>query len=300
MRKPLSTLLALAALAATPLAAGCGADDLKPEAVAEAAQATREARTARVGMSVTMSGFGVPVPLTVKGRGTSALDSARMDLTFDLGPLLGLAGVEGDGATRMVVLGKDVFVRPPAVDGVDLPAGAEWVGVDLARTLEAMGIDAEGFGALVNADPGAQLRALTSAKSMKEVGEEELGGVATTHFRGTVRARDLIAELPADRRRRAQEALDELLATSPGGDLPQAVDVWVDGDERIRRMRQRVTAPAQDGVPGGRADVTVDYSAFGTPLTAKAPPEGDVYDATKAIGRVLATQARAGAGAGVN
>ena len=294
MRKPLSTVLALAALAATPLAAGCGADDLKPGAVAEAAQATREARTARVRMSVTMSGFGVPVPLTVKGRGTSALDSARMDLTFDLGPLLGLGGVEGDGATRMVVLGKDVYVRPPAVEGVDLPSGAEWVGVDLARTLAAMGIDAEGFGALVNADPGAQLRALTSAKGMEEVGEEELGGVPTTHFRGTVRARDLVAELPAERRRRAQEALDDLLAGTPGGDAPQAVDVWVDDDQRIRRMRQRVAAPAQEGVPAGRADVTVDYGGFGTPLTAKAPPDGEVFDATRAIGRALAAQARAG------
>jgi hypothetical protein len=48
MRKLLSTLTTVAALATVPLAAGCGADDLNPESVADAAQSTREARTAKV------------------------------------------------------------------------------------------------------------------------------------------------------------------------------------------------------------------------------------------------------------
>jgi predicted small lipoprotein YifL len=297
MRKVLSSFTALAALALVPLVAGCGADDLGPEAVAEAAQQTREARTARVEMTVRASGFGVPIPLTVRGEGTSALDRAAMDLELDLAPLLSLAGVQAEGDTRLVVLGKDVYVKPPRVQDLTLPEDAEWVGLDLARTLGAMGVDAEGFAALVNADPGAQLDALTSAKGMEEVGEEEIDGVATTHFRGEVAVRDLIAALPPDRRREAQEAYDDLLRAAPGGDQPQAIDVWVDEDRNVRRMRQQVRAPAQEGVPAGRADVTIDYSDFGTPLTAKAPPEGDTWDATDEVAEAVAQQARA-AGAG--
>lgn len=295
MRKLLSTITAVAALASVPLAAGCGADDLKPESVAEAAQATRETRTARVDMTVAVSGFGTPVPLSVRGRGTSALDSAKLDVTFNLGPLLSLAGVQGSGATRMVVLGKDVFVAPPRVQQFELPGGARWVGLDVAKALGAMGIDPEGLGALVNADPGAQLEALTSAKGMKEVGEEKIAGVETTHFRGTVRARDLIAAMPPERRRKAQAAFDELVRASPGSDAPQAIDVWVDDDERVRRLRQQVKAPSQRGVPAGRADVTVDYSKFGTPLDVKAPARDDVFDATSALTRALSAQTGSGA-----
>jgi hypothetical protein len=295
MRKLLSTVSAVAALAAVPLVAGCGADDLNPEGVADAAEATREAGTAKVDMTVAVSGFGVPIPLTVKGTGTSALDSAKMDLTFDLNSLLALAGAQGDGRTRMVVLGKDVYVKPPKVRELALPEGATWVGIDLADTLKAMGVDPEGFGAIVNADPGAQLEALTSAKGMKKVGEEKIRGAETTHFRGNVSIKDLIAALPPERRRKAQEAVDQLMRGTPGGDKPQPIDVWVDDDERIRRMKQKVAAPAQEGVPAGRAEVTVDYRDFGTPLKVKAPPKGDVFDATRAITRALTAQSRAGA-----
>jgi hypothetical protein len=291
MRKLLSTLTTVAALATVPLAAGCGADDLNPESVADAAQSTRDARTAKVGMSLSVSGFGVPVPLSVKGSGTSALDRAAMDVTFDLGPLLSLAGRPGNGKTRTVVLGKDVYVKPPAVQGFTLPSGADWVGLDVVKVVEAMGVDADGFGALVNADPGAQLEMVTKAKGIKEVGEETIDGAKTTHFRGNVSIKDMIATLPPAERKKAQESVDQLLKDAPGGDKPQPIDVWVDEDERVRRMRQQVRSPAQQGVPAGRADVTVDYSDFGAKLTARKPPAGDVYDATSAITRVLRQQA---------
>jgi hypothetical protein len=223
-------------------------------------------------MSLSVSGFGVPVPLSVKGSGTSALDRAAMDVTFDLGPLLSLAGRPGNGKTRTVVLGKDVYVKPPAVQGFTLPSGADWVGLDVVKVVEAMGVDADGFGALVNADPGAQLEMVTKAKGIKEVGEETIDGAKTTHFRGNVSIKDMIATLPPAERRKAQESVDQLLKDAPGGDKPQPIDVWVDEDERVRRMKQQVRSPAQQGVPAGRADVTVDYSDFGAKLTARKPP----------------------------
>jgi len=296
MRKLVSALSVLAMLAGAPLVAGCGADDLSPEDVAAAAASTRDERSARVNMRLTVSGFGLPLPLTVNGRGTSALDAAKMDMTFDLGPIMRLGGIQGDGRTRVVVLGKDLFVRPPAIEGFAPPEGRDWYGLDVRQAIEAMGLDAEALGALVNADPGAQLDALKNAKGMKKVGEEKIGDVETTRFRGEVRAKDLIAALPADRRQEAQEALDKLLRGAPGGDAPQPIEVWVDDDERIRRMSQTVRAPAQRGMQPGEAKVLVDYSDFGARVTAARPAAGDVFDATSAISRVLSQ----GAGAGVN
>src|SRR3712207_2052372 len=169
-------------------------------------------------MRLTVSGFGLPLPLTVNGKGTSALDAAKMDMTFDLGPIMRIGGLQGDGRTRVVVLGKDLYLDPPAVQGFAPPEGREWYGLDLRQAVEAMGVDAEAFGALVNADPGAQLDALKNAKGMKKVGEEKIGDVETTRFRGQVRAKDLVAALPPERRREAQEALDQLLRDAPGAD----------------------------------------------------------------------------------
>ena len=290
MRKVLRSFLVAATLATAPLAAGCGADDLNPEDVAKAAEATRAEKTAKVDLTVATSGFGVPIPLTVKGTGTSALDKVAMDLTCDLSGLLSLAQIQGDGKTRAVVLGKDAWLDPPAVEGVAVPGGKQWVGVDLAGAVRAMGVDPQAISALVNADPGAQLDAIRGAKGVKEVGKEKVGGVETTHFTGTVRLEDLLAALPADQRAKAQEALDAFLADAPGADRPTPIDVWVDEDERVRRMRQQVRTPAQQGVAEGRVTVTVDYSDFGTPLTAKAPAAGEVYDATSQIARVLRRQ----------
>lgn len=296
MRKLLSAVTAAALLAVAPLAAGCGADDLSPEDVASAAAATRDEKSARVAMQLTASGFGSPVPLAVQGKGVTALQGAQMDLTLELGPLLALAGVEGDGATRLVVRGKDVYVKPPAIEGFTPPEGKSWFGLDLKETVEAMGVDAEAYGSIVNADPSAQLEALKNAKDIKKVGEEKLGGVETTRFRGEVRIKDLVAALPPERRKRAQEAVDEMLRQAPGADVPQRVEVWVDDDERIRRMIQTIKAPAQRGVPAGEARVSVDYSDFGTRLTTRAPAAADVYDATSALARLLSQ----GAGVGVN
>jgi hypothetical protein len=293
VRKLLSTFSAVAILAILPLAAGCGADDLSPEAVADAAEATQQEGSAKVDMTVSVSGFGLPVPLSIEGKGTSALDAPRLDVTFDLGPILGLAGQSGDGATRVVALGKDVYVRPPAVEGLDLPSGARWVGLDLAETVRALGVDPEGIGALFNADPAAQLDAVTSAKGVEKVGEETIDGVETTHFRGEVRLKDLVAALPPERRAKAQQAIDQLLAGVPGGDAPQPIEIWIDDENRIRRMKQQAKVPAQQGLPEGRADVIVDYSDFGVPLDVQAPPDDETFDATKSLTRILRAQAGA-------
>ena len=290
MRKLLSAVTAAALLAVAPLAAGCGADDLSPEDVASAAAATRDEKSARVAMQLTASGFGSPVPLAVQGKGVTALQGAQMDLTLELGPLLALAGVEGDGATRLVVRGKDVYVKPPAVRQLELPGGAEWVGLDLAEVGKALGIDAKAMASVVNADPGAQLEALTSAKGVKKVGEEKVGGVDTTHFRGEVRIGDLIAGLPADQRRAARKALEQLdrAGGQTSADVAQRMDVWVDGEKRIRRMRQEIRTPAQGGLAAGRIGMRIDFSDFGTPLRIAAPPAGETFDATSRLSELFA------------
>jgi hypothetical protein len=282
--RTLLSLTLVAALGAT--ASGCGAGDADPASVASAAEVTRKARTAQVDLRMTAKGFGLPGEVSIRGDGTTSLDSARMALDLDLGPVLALAGAQGgDGTAKLVVRGGDVYVDPPQVEGVRLPGGASWLRVDLARIVESAGADAEALAEVTTVDPATQLDVLRSAKGVEEVGAERVGGAETTHLRGEVRLSDYARTLPPERRRKALAAIDQLSSSELGTDAnaPTPFDVWVDEQDRIRRMTQRGKVPGQPGVPAGEFAITMELGGFGAALEADAPPRGDVYDATGVV-----------------
>ncbi|MET0187464.1 MAG: hypothetical protein ABW212_00600 [Pseudonocardia sediminis] len=119
----------------------------------------------------------------------------------------------------------------------------------------------------VGAVAGA-LRSASGLTGVTEVGPEQVGDVATTHYRGTV---DLAAVQAPDATARAE--LDELaaLATPNPG-----IEVWVGPDGRIVQLRtssvatpgtQAASAPA----PGA---ITVTLSDLGVPVEVTPPPTG--------------------------
>jgi hypothetical protein len=290
--RKLPLLLSVVAALAGGAVAGCGASDADPAAVANAAERTRDAQTARVDLRMTAKGFGLPTALDVTGDGTTSLDSARMALELELGPVLALAGAQGDGTTKLLVRGGDLFVDPPQVEGLELPDGATWVKVDLARLVEAAGADAEALGEIMTVDPAKQLEALRSAKGVEEVGTEEIDGAETTHLRGEVRFSDFAKTLPPDRREKALEAMRRLAKGQPGADAPAPVDVWIDDQDRIRRMTQKGKVPGQPGVPAGEFAITMQFTDFGAPLDVEAPAKDDVFDATSALTDAVAASGR--------
>ena len=285
MRKALVSLAAAAALAVA--ASGCGASDAGPADIAKAAETTRQEETAAFDVSLSLEGFGLPRKLSLRGAGATALDEVRMEFDFELSDVLELAGLPDDFApTRFVVRGGDLFVDPPPVRGLDLPGDASWVRVDLAKLVEASGLDARGLGDVMAIDPSTQLAVLRAAEGVEEVGTERVQGVETTHLRGEVRLSDYARTLPPDRRRRALDAIEQLAASEAGSDVdaPTPFDVWVDGEDRVRRMRQSGKVPGRQGVPGGRFSIALDLDAFGEDLRLdEPPPPSKVFDATRAI-----------------
>jgi hypothetical protein len=292
MRRLLAPLMTLAALA-TPalLAAGCGSDDLPSVSAAEAAQSTRDAHTARTTFRMEMRGMGLPQPMAVTAEGVSATDGARMDMTFDFGPILQGIGGGDDGRVRFLLDGRRAWADPPEVEGLDIPGGATWVTVDLKKAVEALGVDPEGFGELFRLSPQQQLAALESAGSVKKVGEEEVDGVRTTHLRGTVTLRDYARALPAERRRQLDKAIRQLAEVAGEDpewlDEPTPTEMWVDADAHIRRMIQKSEIPAQPGIPAGSIQMTTEFDDFGTPLELDPPEGDDVFDATDLVARQL-------------
>jgi hypothetical protein len=274
-------------VAGAALAAGCGSG-VDPGTVQQAAKVTREAATARVGWSVTTKGFGLPGRLTVKGDGTTALDAARMDLRFDLAPVLEVAGAQAAGGrARLVVRGRDVYVKPPRVRGFALPGGAAWVALDLERALAASGPEAAGLGEVLTIDPKKQIDVLDAAEGVEEVGPEKVGGDVTTRYRGQLNLSTYAKGLPAERRAKAEQTI-ESFAAETGGEQAQPFEVWIDAQDRIRRMRQTSRTPAQDGVPQGEVGITMELSDFGAAVDADPPAKDETFDATARITKALA------------
>jgi hypothetical protein len=286
-------LLAVVAVVviAVVLATGGGSDDLPSVSLAEAAKSTRDAHTARMESTTKVSGMGLPKPVTIKSGGVTDLRELRMDATFDFGPLLELAGAGGDGATRMLVTGGDLYVDPPAIDGLELPGGATWVTVELGQLVRAMGIDPDALAGMVRLTPDQQLEMLASMRGIKEVGEEEIDGVRTTHLSGTFRMREFVQALPRSRRapiERAIRQLDRLSADDKSLlDQESKAELWVDEQARLRRMVQTSKMPAQRGVPGGTMTMRMELKDFGTPVEIDVPDRSDVYDATPFVKRAL-------------
>ena len=249
MRKTL-TALGLATVAVAGCGGGPPADD--PASVSEAAEATRLARTAKVGWRVTTSGFGLGKPVTVRGSGTTSLTAPEMGVKFDLAPALRGAGARAD----VVLRGSDVYVRMPRLD---LPDGADWVSLDVRRALRAGGHAEATIAEVLALDPRARIDQLAGASRVQEVGSTTIDGAVTTHYRARARGRE----------------------SAP-------FEVWIDERDRVRRIRQRSLVEAQPGVPRGELGVTMDLSDFGADVAARAPARRDTYDATSRIGSVLA------------
>ena len=303
MRKLITSVCLLAAVGAGGTAvAGCGTDDAVGLDVAKAADATAKKGTARITAKVSVAGAGLPLPLDVDAKGVTALDESKGKLTFDLAPLLGLAGApQGTpGDLELRFAGGTVYARPPRIDQLRVPGGKAWVSLELGRVATALGLPAQGLGKLFTIEPAAQLRALKAAKGMKEVGKEDVGGAETTHYRGTYRLSDFVKTLPAGERTEVEQAIRKVDELGGGAktdvNAPVPADLWVDEDGVTRKFLSTTKLPAQNGQPAGTIKQSFVLSDFGVALDAAPPAAGQTYDATDAGSGALKQVAASGGG----
>lgn len=301
MPKLLTSLCVAAGLGAAPVLAGCGGDDAAPFDVVKTSAATAKKGTARITAKVSVSGAGLPLPLDVNAKGVTALNATKGRITFDLAPLLRLAGAPAGtpGDLEMRFDGGTLYAKPPELEQLQIPGGKAWVTLRLPRVAEALGLPSRGLGKLFTLEPAAQLRAIQSAKGLKKVGTEQVAGAETTHYRGTTRLSDYVATLPAAERKEAEQALDALDRLDPDSgsslDDPVPVDLWVDEDGVTRKLVSSAKVPAQGGQQPGTIKQSYELSDFGAPLDATPPAAGDTYDATDVVSGALRGLAGAGA-----
>ena len=164
----LAPLLAVAAL--VPVGCGGGSDAAKPkpkppDPIRVAAAATAAKGTAK--SRVSLVAHHLPIDASLPGNGTVSLREPRAELTFDLGDVLGIAGVLTGTDLPVQVDGQTVYADPPDIPTVSIPDG--WLKADVPALAGAL-------------DPGTQLRQLAGAGGFTQVGTEKIDDVAVRRY----------------------------------------------------------------------------------------------------------------------
>lgn len=250
---------------AAVLAAGCGtqvAGGPSRAAILTAAVTRTGAQTTRVATTMTMQMQGMSFSYTAVG----VFDFARSRGSLSMQQPIGL--------TELFVPPK-VYVKLSAAEGSSLPKGKTWFAVSDAM-LGGAGPAATAlgpFGAFGgSADPADLLTSLTGiAGSVKKTGTSVIRGAAVTRYRVNIDPAKAAARLSAPQR----ASFRQFAAALGSGAIP--VDVWVDGQNLVRRIRVALHVPAGSGLPAGaRLTESTDFYDFGVPVRVAAPPASQV------------------------
>ncbi len=255
------------------------------------AQVVRAAELASAQASGRFSMTTIGPGLDLSSAGVYDRATGRVRSTVDLSRVLNAASPAGpSGTSAMSGLGQpietiedgsilylraDVFTR-------SLPGHPAWVRLDTAALAPgsalatAVGLDTSG------PDPSSFLAALQGIGSdTSVVAHEDLDGVATTHYRGTVSLSAAADRLEPAARADLARTFDRLGVDTASLALP--MDVWIGEHGEVRRVR---TAVAVDD-PAQPVTVTTDYADLGAPAAIDLPAPGDVADITSLVNQAL-------------
>jgi hypothetical protein len=278
MRRTLVSLIAVSAVLAA-----C-ADQPQPEplnprdAVLDAIEAVYHAGTLHQEFEMAMSASGQDISFS--GEADVDRSNQEIDMTMDLGLL---------GDEMQVVMSDGIlYVRSPMFQG----APTEWVSMDPSKLSPEDAAQFGNFG-MGTTDPSAYAGLFAGVFDVKDAGEQEIDGVTTTHYTGTIdltRALENFSEVVGERadeasRKQLETAIDQF--ETLGVEDRIEFHLWVD-DEGLPR-RQRITmdfGQLMDGVDDASMAMTVDYSAFGEPVDVRVPPASEVTDVTQAMGKM--------------
>jgi hypothetical protein len=280
-------ILAFVAVSSVLLAAcakGSAPAPVNPkDAVLDSMAAVYEAGTLHEDLKMSVSAAGES--LSISGEADIDNEHERVDMTMDLGMLGGEMEILMDGGV--------VYMRSPMFQD----AGTEWVSMDPSKMDPAAAAQLGGFGAGTT-DPSAYVGLFAGVFDVKVSGEEELKGVPTTHYVGTIDLKKVLKGFSDVVGEHADAATKEQLKAavkqfeSLGIDEKIPFEIWIDAEGLPRR--QRITMDFGKLVPGAdeaSMEMTVDFSDFGKPVDIDSPPPSEVTDMTDAM-------ADAGSGAG--
>jgi hypothetical protein len=246
--------------------------------VAKAAQASELAPGFKASLSEEVNVPGSAQ--TVTASGTEVFDEHTHRGVFSVDSSAGGHSVHVESQYSPLVL----YLRlPSSTQESSVTHGKPWIKLDLRGVGTALGISFSALSSPAGSSDPSQLLSYLKATSgrITRIGTEQVQGVSTTHYRGTIDY-DHYAESVAPAKRAAAKqsiaALERLTGTHG-----QAVDVWVDGQQRVRReeMTSHECIPGTSGA--SRMHLKVEFSDFGEQVIPPAPSSREVADLTSYV-----------------
>ncbi len=176
---------------------------------------------------------------------------------------------------------------PSSSQASSVTHGKPWVKFDLRGVGTALGIN---FSALsspgASSDPSQLLSYLKAASGqITRIGAEQVQGVPATHYRATIDYDQYASRVaPAQRANASQSvaALERLTGTHS-----QLVDVWVNGQHRVRR-EELTFHECLPGVPEtSQIHLKIEFFDFGVQAMPAVPPSSEVADVTSYVAEKL-------------
>jgi hypothetical protein len=245
-------VVALAACGGQPFSKAVGPEAIRANLVA-AADHTIEAKSARIAMTVNISGTGGVSGFKETGTGVIDFESGALELTasFDAG------GSNAKLEARKI--GTKLYVRTSGYPG----AAGSWETVDLSKV--------EGSEAAVNAqfEPVEFLNYLRGVSDdVRVIGRDVVRGADTTHYAASVSlARALANESITADEQQALKKSEKVFV----GEMP--TDAWIDGDGRLRKLTMTMSENGDlvEGVSAPKIAITIEYYDFGTAVVVSSP-----------------------------
>ena len=244
-----------------------------------AATRTLDAKTSRFTMQVVMPGAAGAGgdTTTISGDGVFDYAARRGSFNFTLPARDG----PSQGQIQAISEGSIVYEKFPAQLTQQL-GGKPWVKIDVQSLSRRLGLDLSTLGQYQSGDPSQAVRFFKGAsKDTTAVGTETVRGDPATHYRTTI---DLnrAAQVTSGDEQAALQRLAQLY-----GNQPIPADVWVDGQNRMRRLSYTLDLskvdtsklPQAAGSPAARPAGTASFSMelfdFGVAAAIPGPPAPD-------------------------
>jgi hypothetical protein len=260
-------------LVAALAASGCGAEESAKKAAGDArnaldpvAQAAETTSSQKGGIAMTIKGSASAAGQDIPMRGSGVADRAgkRGKFTFTM-------QVAGKSLTMDEIIdGKVIYMHSDVFS--QLPGGKRWMKVDLNAEASKLGIDLNALGGnAATQDPAAMLDYLRGAGTSKKVGTATVNGTRTTQYHVDVDLRKAASKKGDPD---ASKSVEKLIQMTGASTLP--IDVWVDDQHLVRR--EKVAFSGTEQGQKSTFDFTVDFTKFGVPVDADAPPADQVAD----------------------
>jgi hypothetical protein len=267
--------------------------------------------------AIDAAGENVELDNMMTGEVDGDQSSIHMDMSSMLGQMPGAApGADPDQLTMdMVTDGQLVYIKAPmfgflAEQAEDMGSGGEpnpfadlavvadqWGSIDAAALGGDVGVgDVVGQVGAQGGDPRQFLQLVSEASDPHELGDDVIKSTRVQGLGAAITFEEMLAAQGRD--------VDEFIAQTPGGDaIPQAmldqmlqlevpVEVWVDADDHVRRVKIDLdmtellsSAGLDDDAGSVSMTTTMDFFDYGADDIAIEIPEAtvDVTDAYAAL-----------------